>query len=101
MRHQKIVRRGTHRCVIINDGCNRRCRQSVSFGRGFKALAVVMAAQRENRPCITRVTLYSGLYALWLGTKSSERFGPSQQVGEPLRTHLLHAVPSIELLTNF
>ena len=27
MRPQKIVSRGTHRCIIVNDGNNRKCRQ--------------------------------------------------------------------------
>jgi hypothetical protein len=39
IRHQKILRRSTHRCVIINDGYNRSCCQSAGLseaaqGRG-------------------------------------------------------------------
>jgi hypothetical protein len=31
MRPQKILRRATHRCIIINDGYNQTCCQSASF----------------------------------------------------------------------
>jgi hypothetical protein len=39
MRPQKILRRGTHRCVIINNGYNRSCCQSGSFKSGYRELA--------------------------------------------------------------
>ena len=40
MRPQKVVRRGTDGCIIVNDGNNRKRRQDGPSWRGNKALAV-------------------------------------------------------------